>query len=72
MTQVQMVEQYIKDFGSITTFEAFKELGVTRLSDKIYRLKKKGCKINSENVTSKNRYGHNVTFSKYYFDEESK
>ena len=31
----ERVLQYIKDFGSITTFEAFTELGCSRLSEYI-------------------------------------
>lgn len=31
-TQADRVLDYIKQFGSITTLEAFRDLGVTRLS----------------------------------------
>jgi len=39
-TQCEMVLQYLKDFGYITTFEAFTDLGITRLASRINALKK--------------------------------
>ena len=65
MNQEQMVEDYLKEKGSITTWEAYEIFGITRLSDKIYRLRKKGLNISSNDTTTKNRYGHTVTFSTY-------
>ena len=40
-TQVDLVENFIKEKGSITTWEAFEIFGITRLSAKIYELRKK-------------------------------
>ena len=37
-SQRARVLDYIKRFGSISTLEAFKDLGITRLSAKIYDL----------------------------------
>lgn len=53
--------------GSITAWEAIKEYGSTRLSAIIYELRKKGWNIESEMVTSKNRYGNTVQFARYHF-----
>lgn len=69
MTQQQAVLNYIKDYGSITSWEAFMDLGVTRLSAYIYLLKKDGYKFKSSNITRTNRYGKNSTFSKYEIEE---
>lgn len=66
MTQEKLVLRHLEDFGSITTWEAIQEYGITRLSDKIYILRNKGIHIESENITVKNRYGNSTTFSKYY------
>lgn len=38
-SQCNRVMQYMRDFGSISTREAFDDLGVTRLSGRIYDLK---------------------------------
>lgn len=53
--------------GSITAWEAIKEYGSTRLSAIVYELRKQGWNIESEPVTSKNRYGNTVTFNRYRF-----
>lgn len=39
MNQCDKIIRYIKDFGSITTMQAFQDLGITRLSGRIYDLK---------------------------------
>ena len=69
-TQADRVLDYIKKFGSITTLEAFRDLGVTRLSARIFELRDKGLNIDSTNVTSKNRYGENCTYAKYFLKGE--
>lgn len=65
-TQADRVLDYIKEFGSITTLEAFKDLGVTRLSARIFELRERNIEIESTTITSKNRYGENCSYSKYY------
>lgn len=65
MTQCERVVQYCKDFGSITTLQAFADLGVTRLASRINDLKKQGYVIKSEFVTGRNRYGDPVCYKKY-------
>lgn len=69
-TQAERVLEYIKRFGSITTLEAFRDLGVTRLSARIFELRARGFDIDSTNVTNKNRYGENCTYAKYYLRKE--
>lgn len=64
-TQCDMVISYIKDYGSITTYEAFKELGITRLASRICDLKRQGYDFDTQTVTKKNRYGEPVSFKKY-------
>ena len=60
------VFNFMLDFGSITSLEAFTELGETRLSAVIFELKKKGVNITSERLEVKNRYGEKRTVSKYW------
>lgn len=62
----QRVFDFMVDFGSITSLEAFVELGETRLSGRIFDLKKKGVIISSEMVTVSNRYGEKRTVKKYW------
>lgn len=69
-TQADRVLDYIKKFGSITTLEAFRDLGVTRLSARIYELRNRNIEIVSTSLTSKNRYGEKCTYAKYSLKEE--
>lgn len=48
LSQKQMILKYIHDFGSITTYEAFIDLGITRLPSRINDLKNDGLKINKQ------------------------
>lgn len=64
-SQCERILEYITEFGSITTLEAFKDLGCTRLASRICDLKRKGYAFDSEFVKSKNRYGESVTYKRY-------
>lgn len=66
MTQEEKVLRHLKQFGTITSWEAIMEYGITRLSAKIFNLRKEGYDIGSERVTAKNRFGENCTFAKYF------
>lgn len=59
---------YIRDFGSITTFEAFTELGCTRLSEYIRQLRLE-YHIQDEWIATTNRYGEKVQYKKYWLQE---
>ena len=59
------IYDHLVEFGSITSWEAIKEYGCTRLADAIYNLRKKGICILTYKEESINRYGERVTFAKY-------
>ena len=65
-TTQQRVYDFIKEHGSITTQQANKELGETRLSARIFELKEKGVKIQDEWLWVKNRYGEKRHVKKYF------
>ena len=69
-TQEDKVLEYIKENGSITTLEAFNDLGVTRLSDRIFCLRNKGIDIKTTRKSVKNRYGSRVSIAIYTLDKE--
>lgn len=69
MTQTQAVLDWLKSGDTISSFEAFKELGVTRLSAIIFRLRQKGYHITSVDEKTTNRFGGTVTFSRYKLEE---
>lgn len=57
---------YMTEFGSITTLQSFVDLGESRLSARIFELKRKGIDISSERVSVSNRYGEKRSVSKYW------
>lgn len=61
----ERVLNYIQEFGSITTRQAFIDLGCTRLSEYIRRLRL-NYQIDDEIETGINRYGEKVHWKKYY------
>lgn len=63
-TQKELIEKHLLEKGEITSWEAFKIYGVTRLSHIIYVLRRK-YDIISVSTTKKNRYGHCCTYSTY-------
>ena len=64
-TQSERIVQYMKEFGSITQFEAFRDLGCMRLASRISALKKMGYPIESQTEAVKNRYGENCYIKRY-------
>ena len=65
MTQAQRILDYMTEFGSITQFEAMRDLGVMRLASRISDLKKDGYPIKSEQVAVRNRFDETSYVSKY-------
>lgn len=70
MTQREAVLKYINDFGSITPYEAFAHLGITKLATRISEMRKDGMVFKIETIKSKNRYGKPTRFAKYSFPKE--
>ena len=62
--QEQEVLRHIKKYGSITSMEAFEKYGITRLSARIYNLRREH-NIVTIMRTSVNRYGNEVNFAEY-------
>ena len=69
MTQKEAVLKYIKEEGSITSWQAIMELGVTRLADVIYRLKNDGYGFNIVNKAVATRYGRKTVVAEYSLQE---
>ena len=64
-THYDRLLDYLNTYGSITTLEAIRDLGNTRLSATIFNLRKDGYNIETENIKVKTRFvkpnGENVT-----------
>ena len=69
--QNKMLLEYMRQNGSVTPQEALRDLGILRLSARIYELRNceelrsQGLRIASERERAKNRYGSNVVYSRY-------
>lgn len=70
LTQYDRVLMYLKEHGSITSLQAIRLFGATRLSAVIFNLRKDGYIIVDEFITRKNRYGDKVSFAKYILKGE--
>lgn len=69
MNQKQKVLKYINDYGSITSWEAYSDLGIMQLGARIDGLQKDGYLFKKEWEQRKNRYGEPVRFIKYSLSE---
>ena len=70
MNKTKAVLLHLQEKGSITSWEAIKEYGATRLSSIIYNLRHK-YKLNiiSEDVEFEDRFGNKSSFAKYTLKE---
>jgi len=66
-TQREAIMWHLKTFGNITSWEAIKEYGATRLSDIIYKLKHEGYNIKTNLIQKQNRFGNKTTIAKYEY-----
>jgi hypothetical protein len=66
-SQSDAVLWHLKNYGSITSYEAIKEYGATRLADIIFKHRKNGYDISSMPLTKKTRFGRNTTIAKYIY-----
>lgn len=69
-TQKEMVLDYMRRHGSITTKECFEHLRITRLSAAIYLLKQDGYQIAKTGVTKKMPNGRNRYFEIFWIQRE--
>lgn len=70
MTQSERIIEFIKDFGSITSWEAFTQLGITRLASRIHDLTGEGYEFDRKVERAKNRYGESIHFTRYSLKEK--
>ena len=65
MKQHDLIINYLKSHKDITPMDAFRELGITKLSTRIGELKQKGYNILDAWVEDVNRFGENVRYKRY-------
>ena len=65
-TQKDRIINYIREFGSISSWEAYADLGITQLGARIDQLKKEGYEFKTEWESNINRFGEKTDYKRYY------
>ena len=66
ITQKDRILEYIRNFGSISSFEAYADLGIIQLGARIDQLKKEGYEFKTEWESNTNRFGEKTNYKRYY------
>ena len=66
ITQRDRVINYIREIGTISSWEAYKDLGITQLATRIKELKEQGYEFKTEWESSTNRFGEKTDYKRYY------
>lgn len=69
INQRTRILKYIRDFGSITSRDAFMDLGVACLPKRISELKKEGYNFEIHSEKGKNRYDEISYYNRYSLSE---
>lgn len=67
MNQMTAIKKHLKKYKKITSMQAFELYGCTRLSAKIFDLRKQGWVIDSIPTQTENRYGETTIYSTYRY-----
>lgn len=70
-SQTEDVIKFMKEHGSITSMDAIKNFGATRLSAIIFNLRKNGYDIETRMEVGKTRYGKTTEYARYILNKES-
>lgn len=70
-TQREKVLRYIREFGKITSWDAYSQLGVTQLATRIFELKQDGYCFKKTRVHTKNRFEEPTHYDEYRLLEEN-
>ena len=69
-SQISAVIEHLRKHKTITSMEAIKQYGATRLSSIIYVLKERGFEISTEIVVGVNRYGNRTRYGIYHLEKD--
>lgn len=65
--QRQQILSYIDEFNSISPLEALRDLGIMRLSARVWDIEHiDGIKLKKRMESAKNRYGKPISYARYY------
>lgn len=65
-SQKDRIINYIREFGSISSWEAYSDLGIIQLGARIDQLKKEGYAFKTEWESNTNRFGEKTDYKRYY------
>lgn len=71
MAQTDRVLSHLKEKGSLQPLEAWRDLGIYRLSAVIYDLRQEGHKIETKRVEVVNRFGEAALIAEYSLEIEN-
>ena len=61
------IKWHLKNYGHITSLQAIREYGVTRLASIIFNLKKNGYTIHTTDIEFTTRFNKKTTVAKYLY-----
>ena len=66
MNQHTLILDFLRKYHTLTPYQAFEVLGITKLATRISEMRSKGIKIKDVWVEDFNRYGQKVRYKKYF------
>jgi len=69
MNQKDRLIRYLEKHKTINPLESWQSLGIYRLSDVVFRLKKDGYDIRTEKISVNNQFGESCRVAKYHLVE---
>lgn len=70
ITMKDRIWNYLNEVGSISSWDAFRDLGCCHLQEYIRQFRNDGIDIKDKWITVKNRYGEKVAFKEYWIEKE--
>ena len=68
-TQIDRLNHYLHSGKTINPLSAWLELGIYRLSARVFDLRDRGVNIKTRMVSVKNRWGEEVVVAEYYINK---
>lgn len=69
-TQRDLVLDYLRREGHISSWDAYRDLGITQLATRVSELKTLGYKFRKERVKTTTRFGVKTHYDNYFLVEE--
>ena len=69
MSQKNRILQHLQSGNTITTLQAYDQLGVTQLAARVYELRDEGYPIHTKQIKVTNRFHEKCSVSEYYLGD---